>query len=158
MEDPVGSYVYFYRAQAQPGTSRTFRWHGPARVIGVDLRNQRGLEDQELPTAGGQPHSHWLQYGSTVVVVTGEQLRFASEDELLAAHMVFQEIVEPPYARGARNYVDLQALPSGSAVQVPLPELCREDICLAQTFPKGGCLGTRKSPRTTRLYCSPSTD
>ncbi|CAE7352234.1 RE2 [Symbiodinium sp. CCMP2456] len=108
---PVGSYVYFFRAQAPPGTGRTYRWHGPARVIGVELRNSRRTEDQDLPTAGGQPHSYWLRYGASVILVTGEQLRFASEDELLAAHMVPQEILEPPYARGARNFVDLRAQP-----------------------------------------------
>ena len=108
---PVGSYVYFYRAQVQPGTSRTYRWHGPARVIGVEVRNQRRQQDPEPPTDGGQPHTYWLRYGATVVLVTGEQLRFASEDELLAAHMVPQEALEPPYARGARNYVDMRPAP-----------------------------------------------
>ena len=105
---PVGSYVYFYRWQQQPGVARNVRWHGPARVIGLELRNQRRSADPELPTDGGQPHSYWLRYGPSVVLVTGEQLRFASEDELLAAHMVPQEALEPPYARGARNYVDLR--------------------------------------------------
>ena len=114
---PVGSYVYFYRAQVQPGTSRTYRWHGPARVIGVEVRNQRRQQDPEPPTDGGQPHTYWLRYGATVVLVTGEQLRFASEDELLAAHMVPQEALEPPYARGARNYVDMRPAPGAA----PLP-------------------------------------
>ena len=114
---PVGSYVYFYRQQAPPGTGRVYKWHGPARVIGVELRNQRRLEDADLPTDGGQPHSYWLRYGNSVVLVTGEQLRFASEDELLAAHSVCQEILAPPYARGARGYVDLRAQPLA-----PLPD------------------------------------
>ena len=108
---PVGSYVYFHRAQAPAGTTRTYRWHGPARVIGVELRNPRRLADPEPPTDGGQPHSYWLRYGGSVVLVTGEQLRFASEDELLAAHSVPQELLAPPYARGARGYVDLRAQP-----------------------------------------------
>ena len=76
---PVGSCVYFYRQQAPPGTGRVYKWHGPARVIGLELRNQRRLEDQDLPTEGGQPHSCWLRHGNSVVLVTGEQLRFASE-------------------------------------------------------------------------------
>ena len=54
----------------------------------MELRNQRRLEDQDLPTEGGQPHSYWLRYGNSVVLVTGEQLRFASEEELLAAHSI----------------------------------------------------------------------
>ena len=112
---PVGSYVYFYRLQTPPGSDKTYRWFGPARVIGVELRNQRSLEDPEPSTEGGQPHSYWLRFGLSVVLVSGEQLRFASEDELIsiAAHMVPQEILEPFYARGTRNYVDLRmALPS----------------------------------------------
>ena len=74
----------------------------------------RPAEDPELPTDGGQPHSYWLRYGAAVVSVTGEQLRFASEDELLAAHTIPQEALEPPYARRARNYVDLRLAASCS--------------------------------------------
>ena len=115
---PVGSYVYFYRLQAPPGSDRTYRWFGPARVIGVELRNPHRLEDDDLPTEGGQPHSYWLRYGTSVVLVTGEQLRFASEDELLAAHMIPQEILEPTYARGARTYVDLRMPPTSAPQQL----------------------------------------
>ncbi|CAE7324408.1 Copia protein [Symbiodinium microadriaticum] len=81
------------------------------QTAGVEVRNQRRQQDPEPPTDGGQPHTYWLRYGATVVLVTGEQLRFASEDELLAAHMVPQEALEPPYARGARNYVDMRPAP-----------------------------------------------
>lgn len=52
------------------------------------------------------------------MLVSGEQLRFASEDELIAAHMIPQEILEPSYARGARSYVDLR-LPLPSVPQQP---------------------------------------
>eukprot|EP00435_Cladocopium_sp_Y103_P037754 s1878_g10.t1 len=108
---PVGSYVYFYRLQTPAGDraqGRSYRWFGPARVIGVETRNQRRAEYPELLTEGGQPHAYWLRYGPSVVLVTGEQLRFASEDELLAAHYLPQEVLQPSYARGARNYVDLR--------------------------------------------------
>lgn len=109
---PVGSYVYFYRLQTpvQARThGRTYRWFGPARVIGVELRNQRRAEDPEPPTEGGQPHAYWLRHGPSVILVAGEQLRFASEDELLAAHYLPEGILQPTYARaGARNYVDLR--------------------------------------------------
>ena len=110
---PVGSYVYFYRLQAPPtgqarAQARNFRWFGPARVIGVETRNQRRAEDVEFATEGGQPHAYWLRYGPSVVLVTGEQLRFASEDELLAAHSLPEEVLQPSYTRGARNYVDLR--------------------------------------------------
>ena len=116
---PVTSYVYFYRAQTQPGTSRTYKWYGPARVIGVELRNQRRSADPEVPTSGGQPHSCWLRYGASVLLVTGEQLRFASEDELLAAHMIPAAALESPYARGARNYLDFRSF---GALQPPPPQ------------------------------------
>lgn len=76
---PVGAYVYFYKVQPQHQEGeRPYRWFGPARVIGVELRNPRRLEDEDPPTQKGQPHSYWLRYGHGVVLATGEQLRFAS--------------------------------------------------------------------------------
>ena len=49
-----------------------------------------------------------------MVLASGEQLRFASEDELLAAHYVPHFAVERGSDRGARNYVDVrnQLLPA----------------------------------------------
>ena len=79
-----------------------------ARPCKSHRTGDRRAEDPEPATDGGQPHSYWLRYGPTVVLVTGEQLRFASEDELFAAHSVPQEALEPPCARGARNFVDLR--------------------------------------------------
>ncbi|CAK9071730.1 unnamed protein product [Durusdinium trenchii] len=102
---------------------RQYNWFGPARVIGVELRNPRRLEDQDPPTESGQPHSYWLRYGPSVVLATGEQLRFASEDELLAAHCIPSYAVQSCSLRGARNYVDARPLqlenlnlPGGSVV------------------------------------------
>ena len=121
---PVGSYVYFFRRQ-QPSrvsaSGKNYNWFGPARVIGVELRNPRRLEDPEDATEGTAPHSYWLRYGPSVVLCTGEQLRFASEDELLAAHYVPTFAVDPNGERGARNYVDLRhhtygQLPDGTQV------------------------------------------
>ena len=121
---PVGSYVYFFRRQ-QPSkvsaSGKNYNWFGPARVIGVELRNPRRLEDPEDATEGTAPHSYWLRYGPSVVLCTGEQLRFASEDELLAAHYVPTFAVDPKGERGARNYVDLRhhtfgQLPDGTQI------------------------------------------
>ena len=121
---PVGSYVYFFRRQ-QPSrvsaSGKNYNWFGPARVIGVELRNPRRLEDPEDATEGTAPHSYWLRYGPSVVLCTGEQLRFASEDELLAAHYVPTFAVDPNGERGARNYVDLRhhtygQMPDGTQV------------------------------------------
>ena len=123
---PIGSYVYFYKKQLGPQRvtdKRQYNWFGPARVIGVELRSPRRLEDQDPPTEGGQPHSYWLRYGPSVVLATGEQLRFASEDELLAAHCIPSYAVQLRSLRGARNYVDARPLqlenlnlPGGSVV------------------------------------------
>ena len=107
---PVGSYVYFYRAQQQPGTARQYKWFGPARVIGVELRNPRRLEDADVPTEGGAPHSYWIRYGPSVILTTGEQMRFASEDELLAAHTVPHYAVANLQLRGARSFIDIRPL------------------------------------------------
>lgn len=121
---PVGSYVYFFRRQ-QPSkvsaSGKNYNWFGPARVIGVELRNPRRLEDPEDATEGTAPHSYWLRYGPSVVLCTGEQLRFASEDEMLAAHYVPSYAVDPKGERGARNYVDLRhhtygQLPDGTSM------------------------------------------
>ncbi|CAJ1330013.1 unnamed protein product [Effrenium voratum] len=97
---PVGAYVYFYRQQVRPGQTgdRSQRWHGPARVIGIEPRNPHRLEDPEEMTDGAAPHSYWLRYGSSVVLTSGEQMRFANED--LAAHMVPQEIQTEESIRG----------------------------------------------------------
>ena len=49
---PVGSYVYFFKLQQQPGTSRQYRWFGPARVIGIELRNPEGSRTMMSPPKG----------------------------------------------------------------------------------------------------------
>jgi len=54
-----------------PGAARQYRWFGPGRVIGVELRNPRRLEDDDMPTQGGAPHSYWIRY-MDVVLATGE--------------------------------------------------------------------------------------
>jgi hypothetical protein len=36
---PVGAYVYFFKAQKPRDDQRNYKWFGPARVIGVELRN-----------------------------------------------------------------------------------------------------------------------
>ena len=114
---PIGSYVYFYQIQTPLGGNKNYRWFGPARVIGMEARNPRRLEDAEDATVGGQPHSYWLRYGPSVILVTGEQLRFASEDELIAAHYVPQEVLAPDPSRGARNYIDLRGHTATPAVE-----------------------------------------
>ena len=75
-------------------------------MIGVELRNPRRLEDEDVATQGSAPHSYWLRYDPTVVLTTGEQMRFASEDELLAAHTVPHYAVANLQLRGAKSFVD----------------------------------------------------
>ena len=99
-----------FKLQQQPGTSRQYRWFGPARVIGIELRNPRKLEDDDVPTEGGAPHSYWLRHGPSVVLTTGEQMRFASEDELVAAHCFPHYAVANLQLRGAKSFIDARAL------------------------------------------------
>lgn len=149
---PVGSYVYFFRMQQQPGTSRQYRWFGPGRVIGVELRNPRRLEDEDEPTEGGAPHSYWIRYGPSVVLTTGEQMRFASEDELLAAHHVPHYAVANLQLRGARSYVD--ARPLGRVpVQPPLPEQQQQPRPQSSSSP--GPLQQGAQPRQQGQQLSP---
>ena len=63
-----------FPAQHQPGTSRVYNWFGLARELG----NPRQLEDEDVATEGSAPH------GPTVVLMTGEQMRFANENKPLA--------------------------------------------------------------------------
>ena len=117
---PIGAYVYFYKTQVQPGASRQYRWFGPGRVIGVELRNPRRLEDEDPPTEGGAPHSYWIRSGPSVILATGEQMRFASEDELLAAHTVPHYAVDGGQTRGARSFIDVR--PLGTLPAIPPPD------------------------------------
>ena len=151
---PVGSYVYFYRRQPQRhSTGRTYNWYGPARVIGVELRNPRRTEDGDPGTDGSAPHSYWLRYGPSVVLASGEQLRFASEDELLAAHYVPHYAVERGSERGARNYVDVrhQLLLPQSLPQQQLTGggVVKHDFW--QTHPDGRIIRVHNVPRRS-LY------
>eukprot|EP00435_Cladocopium_sp_Y103_P049373 s347_g14.t2 len=123
------------------GSQRNYKWFGPARVIGCELRSPARLQDdEEVPTEGGQPRSYWLRYFSSVVLVTGEQLRFASEDELIAAHSIPQEVLEPEYARGARNFVDFRgplAAPSQPEEPLGLPAPSSGPLGNAPYLPDG---------------------
>ena len=85
---------------------RNYRWFGSARVIGVEIRNQNRAAYPEPATEGGQLQAYWpnwLRCGPSVVLVSGEPLRFASEDELLPAHGLPHEVLQPSHAKGDRN-------------------------------------------------------
>lgn len=94
-------------------------------MIGVELRNPRRLEDEDVATEGSAPHSYWLRYGPTVVLTTGEQMRFASEDELVAAHTVPHYAVANLQLRGAKSFVD--ARPFGLPPQQPPEQEQQQD-------------------------------
>ena len=145
---PVGAYVYFFKAQKPRDDQRNYRWFGPARVIGVELRNPRRLEDEDPATDGGQPHSYWLRYGPAVILATGEQLRFASEDELLAAHHVPHYAVQPDQVRGARQYLDVRShtrpfgeMPHHGLPDGPLPQIQEGDDDVVLDLPAGDAPG-----------------
>ena len=119
---PIGAYVYFYKTQVQPGASRQYRWFGPGRVLG-ELRNPRRLEDEDPPTEGGAPHSYdsyWIRYGPSVILAKGEQMRFASEDALLAARTAPHYAVDGGQTRGARSFIDVR--PLGTLPAIPPPD------------------------------------
>ena len=143
---PIGSYVYFYRRQPQQRQQdgRPYNWYGPARVIGLELRNPRRTEDGDLATDGSAPSSYWLRYGPSVILASGEQLRFASEDELLAAHYVPHYAVEQGSDRGARNYVDIR-----NQLQQPMLQLQGGGVNADfwRTFPDGRVVRVHNIPR-----------
>ena len=143
---PIGSYVYFYRRQPQQRQQdgRPYNWYGPARVIGLELRNPRRTEDGDPATDGSAPSSYWLRYGPSVILASGEQLRFASEDELLAAHYVPHYAVEQGSDRGARNYVDIR-----NQLQQPMLQLQGGGVNADfwRTFPDGRVVRVHNVPR-----------
>ena len=143
---PIGSYVYFYRRQPQQRQQdgRPYNWYGPARVIGLELRNPRRTEDGNPATDGSAPSSYWLRYGPSVILASGEQLRFASEDELLAAHYVPHYAVEQGSDRGARNYVDIR-----NQLQQPMLQLQGGGVNADfwRTFPDGRVVRVHNVPR-----------
>ena len=55
-------------------------------------------------------HLTLIGYGPSVVLTTGEQMRFASEDELLAAHCVPHYAVANLQLRGAKSFIDARIL------------------------------------------------
>ena len=106
----VGSYVYFFiahRHYREPG--------GP--IAGMASKAHWSRAEECVLTAGPRySNSRWPTscllapvYGTNAVLVTGEQLRFASEDAFWAATTIPQEVLAPPYARGARGFIDLRA-------------------------------------------------
>ena len=66
---PQGAGVYFRRSQITLGESSVHRCFGVARMLGHERRG-RGV---------------WLHYGTSIVLCSPEQLRFASADEILAS-------------------------------------------------------------------------
>ena len=110
---PIGSFVYFKRAQVRPGESpeHTHRWFGPARVVGHEVRDAVRAGDPPGNITDAAPISGiWLRYGPGTVLAAPEQLRFASEDEMLAAHTITNtDLLNPQPVRGARGYVDIRA-------------------------------------------------
>ena len=99
----IGSYVYFARPQRRAcanmseGLEHVQRWYGPARVIGYE-------GDHE-----GSSHCIVLRYCSATITAAPEQLRFASEDELLswnslqAAAEVFMDMAYARYPARSRQ-------------------------------------------------------
>ena len=101
---PIGSYVYFYADSLNNDSKMA------APTTGMDLRRSLDLNSAthaDPATDGSAPSSYWLRYRPSVILASGEQLRFASEDELLAVHYVPHYAVEQGSDRGAHNYVDI---------------------------------------------------
>ena len=88
---PVGAAVYYRRAQVRRGENPLLRWYGAARVIGHE----------------GRGHGVWLRHGTSIILASPQQLRFAHEDELLATKLLSADALQP--RRGRQEYLDIRA-------------------------------------------------
>ena len=88
---PVGSAVYYRRSQVRRGETPVRIWSGLARVVGHE----------------GRGHGIWLRHGPSLVLASPQQLRFALEEELLAARSVSDDL-RTVRSRGSRRYLDLR--------------------------------------------------
>ena len=106
---PVGAYVYFRRSQVHPGESPdpTHRWFGVARVIGHEVYHPERADDPDEANPDEINESTWLRYRQGTILASPNQLRFATEDEILMWTELDEEMLEP-HPRGPRQYVDIR--------------------------------------------------
>lgn len=106
---PVGSYVYFRKNQKRPGEFRDMsqRWCGPARVVGHDGEH------------GGSSHAVYLRYQTQTVLISPEQLRPASEDELTCWDTISPESQQHMDRPGPNVCVDLHGEATSSTTTLP---------------------------------------
>ena len=86
---PHGAGVYFRRSQITLGDSPVHRWFGVARMLGHE----------------GRGHGVWLRYGTSIILCSPEQLRFASADEILASSQMAPYIGQ---GHAGRHYIDIR--------------------------------------------------
>ena len=123
---PLGCYVYFRRSNIRKGETAApgMRWFGPARVIGHEgaSAGTMGTNANDAHAKSGVSHGIWLRYQNTSILASPEQLRFASDDELLAFNILHGD--DPP-PRTARSHIDVRRdvslVPARPAQPLPVP-------------------------------------
>jgi hypothetical protein len=87
---PVGSAVYYRRAQVRRGETPIHRWFGVARVVGHE----------------GRGSGAWLRHGPSLVLASPQQIRCATEEELLASRLFGDDMKAG--TRQSRLYSDVR--------------------------------------------------
>ena len=115
---PQGAGVYFRRSQITHGDSPVHRWFGVARVLGHE----------------GRGHGVWLRYGTSIILCSPEQLRFAAADEILASSQMAPYIEQ---GHAGRHYIDIRrdAVPDD---EVPEPDVDQDSAAPAPPHPEDG--------------------
>jgi len=121
---PLGCYVYFRRSNIRKGETAApgMRWFGPARVIGHEgaSADTMGTNVSDAHAKAGVSHGIWLRYQNTSILASPEQLRFASDDELLAFNIMHGD--DPPTRAGPKSHLDVRRDVSLAPAR-PIPSL-----------------------------------
>ena len=109
---PLGCYVYFRRNAVRKDESRApgMRWFGPARVIGHEGASEANMGTNYHDGRAEKAVSHgiWLRFQNTSILASPEQLRFASDDELLAFNILHGDTGQQQRS-GPRSHIDVRS-------------------------------------------------
>ena len=94
----------------QQSKNQMYQWFGIARVVGREKMPSEKLEDRDLQTTEHTSHFHayWLRYENGTILAAPEQMRYASEDEILAAMELPDSLRSLDTKIPEREYLDIR--------------------------------------------------
>ena len=95
----------------QQSKNQMYQWFGIARVVGREKMSIEKLEDRDLQPTEHTPHFHayWLRYKNGTILAAPEQMRYASEDEILAAMELPDSLRSLDTKIPERDYLDIRS-------------------------------------------------